>query len=710
MMEPGNPATMGPAPPSRYRFADVTVDVAAHTVTRGGEDCALEPKAFAVLLELLRHAGDMVAKDDLLDAVWGHRHVTPGVLTRAIAQLRSALGDDAHDPRFIQTHHALGYRFIAGLEVEAPAPASGAAALPAREDAAAMPDPAGPVTAPARPRAWRWGLAALVLVGALAGAGAWVHWRSPERLPPAEASVAVLPFSTLSGAPGDAYFAEGLAVEMHGALAGVPGLKVAALQPAEGRREGDVRVLGRRLGVATVLDASVRREGQRMRIDARLSDTRNGFVLWSQTYDRDASDIFATQSEIAREVVRALLGVLPPDVPALDRRLRPTADLAAYEPYLHGLNLLRGTASLSELAEARRAFEAALERDPRFARAQAGLCRVGIREFEAKRDVGLYDAAQATCMKAARMDPALGEVSLALGDLYASRGEADAARKAYEDTLHDTALRPAAYIGLGRLAGTRDEDALAMDYFERARQLQPGSAAIHREIGYQHYLKGRLADAIASFRVATTLSPDDAGLWSSLGGLHLANGEREPAAAAFERSLSIEPGFAALSNLGTLRYEQGEYDEAAALYSRASELNPGDYRMVGNIADALAASSGGRGRANAAYRRAAEMAGRYVAIRSDDAEAKAWLAWYRANLDDEAAARRWLEDARRLGTARAEVALLGAMVHARLGDRDAARESMQEARALDVAEARLQAAPVLRQVTGGQEIASQGGG
>ncbi|MFZ1622424.1 winged helix-turn-helix domain-containing protein, partial [Dokdonella sp.] len=96
-----------------YRFGDVEVEPAAHRITRDGADLAVEPKAFAVLASLLEQPGKVLERDELLDRVWGHRHVTPGVLNRVVAQLRKALGDDAENPRYIQTLHGLGYRFIA---------------------------------------------------------------------------------------------------------------------------------------------------------------------------------------------------------------------------------------------------------------------------------------------------------------------------------------------------------------------------------------------------------------------------------------------------------------------------------------------------------------------------------------------------------------------------------------------------------------------
>lgn len=163
--------------PPRYHFDGIEVDVAGHVLTRDGQAQPIEPKAFSVLVELLRHAGDTVGRDQLLDAVWGHRHVTPGVLTRAIAQARVALADDSHHPRYIQTRHAVGYRFIGRLE-----PPPGAAAHSAGEQGQVR--PAGSVVAAivASPdrlgrrrsdhwrhwRHWRWALVSAALAAAFA--------------------------------------------------------------------------------------------------------------------------------------------------------------------------------------------------------------------------------------------------------------------------------------------------------------------------------------------------------------------------------------------------------------------------------------------------------------------------------------------------------------------------------------------------------------
>ena len=224
-----DPSTAGPAGRTGlYRFGDVVVDAGAHTVHRAGDAQALEPKAFAVLLELLARPGALVTRDELLDAVWGHRHVTPGVLTRAIAQLRTALGDDPHHPRYIRTQHALGYGFIGTLVPEAPeVPEAPATVATERRKV-----PAAPPAAEARRRPPARSLAR-PLMGVVLVLAAFVWWSASTREPPvpAEASVAVLPFATLGGADDDRWFAEGLALEMLDALAGIDGITVAAWRP-----------------------------------------------------------------------------------------------------------------------------------------------------------------------------------------------------------------------------------------------------------------------------------------------------------------------------------------------------------------------------------------------------------------------------------------------------------------------------------------------
>lgn len=674
--------------PPRYRFDDVVVDLVARTVTRAGDPQTLEPKAFAVLALLLARPGELVGREELLDAVWGHRHVTPGVLTRVIAQLRVALGDEAQRPRYIQTRHALGYCFIGTLEPQA-------------TPAGAMPEPAEPADATAAvgeapPRGFSPAAFTLAMTVLLLGALAFAWWESnaPTSVRTREASIAVRPFSTLSGREEDRYFAEGLAAEMHDALAGVRGLRVAAWTREAG--DADAVELGRRLDVAAVLDASVQRDGERVRIRARLTDASNGFTLWARQYDRELADVFATQGEIAREVATALVGALPDAGEQLRRRLAPTDNVAAFDAYLRGLYALLDRSDPESAQRSLGFFRNALARDARFSQAQAGVCRAELWRFEHLRDASAFDSAGLACLLAERMDPRNGTVRLALGDLHRVQGDAAQAERHYRALLEDPAHGAAGHVGLAKLAADAGQTRRAFDLFARALALRPNDARVHAEIGYRHYLAGDLPRAIAALRRATELAPASPDHWSTYGALLLTAGRTVEATAALERAYALEASEAVLNNLATLKYQAGDYAGAARLYRQAAEANPSSFRLLGHLGDALRADPATASEAVAAYRQAAGVAARYLERKPDDALALAALGWYRANLGDAAAARRLAEQAEASGREPVEVAYYNAMTFAVLGDLAAARRRVEAARAGGIGEVRLDRNTVLR--------------
>ncbi len=736
-----------------YRFDDVVVDAAAHTLMRDGQLQPIEPKTFAVLLALLRRPGQMIGRDELLDTVWGHRHVTPGVLTRAIAQLRHALGDDSQRPRYVQTQHALGYRFIGALETQSAAPrpeiesAYLATLLPDASEAVVVSENAGdsgpqitlhsdaerrdpvrvdridvdptnvdtasvntvsaldqPPTPAKRPR--HWALAAMLLAAAVLTASLWSE-RASGPAAVAGASVVVMPFRNLSDNRDDDYFAEGLAVEMHDALAGVQGLKVAAqMSPAaSGVRDADVKALGKRLGVATVLHASVRREGPSVRINAVLSDTSTGYTLWSHSYDRELSDVFATQIEIADEVVRSLMGVLPARRETLVKRLQPTKDVAAFDSYLRGLQSLRRASDSDHGDSAIRFFNTALAKDGDFARAQAAICLAEARRFEYWHDSDAYGRASKACARAREMDPDSGEAMLALGNLHRVRGEYAEALGQYRRIADDPAVAPKAHVGMAKVYAAQGRKDLAQQNFQRALALRPGDAVTHTEIGFQAYREGRIQDAIAEYRKALSLRPEDAGGWNTLGFFHLAAAEDAQATRAFERSIAIKPNADALGNIGVLKFNAGDYAAATALYRQAAELDPEDHVNWGNLGDGLLAGAAPVAQVREAFGEAEERVGRYLRLNSDDGEALAAQAWYRANLGQAEQALELMRRSRTMRGDTGEIAIYNAQTLGALGMERESRQEIARARAAGMFESRIAGTAVLRRERTGASTA-----
>lgn len=696
-----------------FCFDDVVVDPAARTLSRAGVLQPLEPKTYAVLLVLLQHPGELVPRDDLLDQVWGHRHVTPGVLTRAIAQLRHALAEDSQQPRYIQTRHALGYCFIGALldlpeaspESE-PTPTTGIVAelvsaaemSPCVEPGAAEPPPPAddamaPVIEPAAAvhrslRHWATLAAVLALMVLVAGYVAERLVAPPKRV---AASVAVLPFVNLDGNPGDDYFAEGLAEEMRDALAGVKGLKVVASVPAAAKGQvNDIKALGDRLGVAAVLGASVRREGQRVRITARLTDTATGYTLWSHTYDRALAGIFDTQSDIAAEVVYALLGMIPGEKEALAKRLAPTHNEAAFDTYLQGLKLLRHADQPDAANQAIAHFGQALKQDSGFAKAQAGICRAESWRFHGQRSPAALDNAKAACQRAEQMDPSLVEVDQALGDLYLAAGDPERALLHYRKSVQAPGQAVNAHVGMAKAYAAQGHGDLALAEFQQALKLRPDDAHTYAEIGYQQYLDGQLPLAVTSYRRAVELDPKNADLWGQLGALSMEAGDNVAAAQALEHAIEIRPAADTLTNLGELKYQQGDYAAAVALQREATALSPDDFRVWGNLGLALQADPASNPtEARKAFEAAASRAERFLQIRPSDAPATAALGLYRAILGDTAGAHGQAVRAEALGSQPSEVALLNAETFALLGNPEAARQRLQAARAAGIAETRI---------------------
>ncbi len=697
-----------------YRFGDIVVDPAAHTLLRAGVPQPVEPKAYAVLLALLQRPGELIGRDDLLDRVWGHRHVTPGVLTRVIAQLRHALDEDPQQPRYIQTRHALGYSFIGQLE-----DITGAAVAVASEEggetpAAVVPPPAeaavelAPARAPVAPQAtlpvWsveepvapvraslgRW--SALGAIALLAGLAAWllIQRHAP---PPGSvaASVAVLPFVNLSGSRSDDYFAEGLAEEMRDALAGVKGLKVvASVSPATSKDVADARALGTRLGVASILSASVRREGARLRITARLTDTGTGFTLWSHTYDRELADVFDTQSDIAEEVVHALLGAIPGEDSALSKRLAATRSEAAFDTYLQGMQLLRHPDQPDAADQAIVHFGQALKQDSGFARAQAGICHAETRRFQSQRSPTALDNAKAACQQAEQMDPGAPEVDQALGDLYRVAGDPERALQHYRKSVQAPDQAMYAHVGMASVYAAQGHGDLALAEFQLALKLRPDDAYIYASIGYQQYLDGKIPQAVASYRRAVELDPKNADRWGTLGALYMGAGNNVAAAQALERAIEISPAADTLTNLGELRYQHGDYAAAVALRRQATTLTPDDFRAWGNLGEALRADPASNpADTRKAFDAAASRAERYLRAKPDDAQAVALLGLYRAILGDPAEARQLAVRAEALGGQPGEVALFNAETFALLDDPAAARQRLQAARAAGIAETQI---------------------
>ncbi|MGE5358910.1 MAG: winged helix-turn-helix domain-containing tetratricopeptide repeat protein [Bacteroidales bacterium] len=482
-----------------YRFDDFTLHPAERQLQRNGADITLRPKAFDTLVCLVRQHGHAVSKAELLDAVWPETNVSEAVLTHCIAEVRQALSDERGRPRFVKTMSRHGYKFIAPVEI-------GEAAEPA--------DQSRETYATAAPL-------------------------------PAPSTIVVLPFTNMSADAGNEYFCDGLSEELINGLTRIGSLQVVAHSSSFSfkGRDIDAREIGRQLNAAMILEGSVRKDGDRLRVSAQLIDATRGYHLWCNQYDRRLEDVFAIQEEISQAILASLKLEFVNDGHAPLVR-RSTANMDAYMLYLQGRTCWHNRYS-GALEQAMDCFGQAIGKDPAFPLPYTGLAdslsTLGIWGFARPRDV--FPKAAALAETAQALDDGLGEA-------HASRA-------------------------LIRLFWDWDWSG-AERGFIRALDLNPGCALIRLWNGHYLSMVGRMDEAIAEVKRAQALDPLSPVCSANVGWTFYLAHDITRAIDELQRVLAREPQNAmALFYLGYAWLEVGRDAEAIDCLRRADDLTHG---------------------------------------------------------------------------------------------------------------------------------------
>jgi adenylate cyclase len=553
------------------------------------------------------------------------------------------------------------------------------------------------------------GIAVGIAIGIALGIG--IFWRDipvpatgknlgrllgPGAEAPANA-IAVLPFDNMTGDPANDYLGDGLAEELLHRLSRVPGLRVAARRSAFAFRgkDEDVREIADALGVSYVVEGSIRRQGDIVRVNAALVDRATGANRWSDTYET-SGDYFAIEDKIGTKVLAALEEVLGIRTAAAEAQPR-AGDIAAYDLYLQGLSYLRQPKSARTLDAAEQLFQRSLAGQPGFARAQAGLCETRVERYLLDRVPAHVAAAEQACARAQAEDATAFEVHEAVGSLRLVTGDVAEAEAAYRRALVIVPESPDALIGLASAQADGGDPAAAEQTLQRAIAAQPRYAASHTEYGILMLRLGRPHDAVAPFRRAADLEPDNAGALNNLGVAYLNAGDFSQAAATFSRSLAIEPRPSSFSNSGVGYYYSGRYEDAARMFRKAVELVPTDHRLWGNLADALR-FSGRLAEADEAYTRALELVEGELAVNRKNAINLAQAAYYFTRLRNGDRARECIESALAEGDNDNEVHYYVGLAELGLGDEARAIEQVRRARDLGYPAAFLRSAPELGEI------------
>lgn len=477
---------MAAAPP--LLFGPFQLDLATGELRKEGHNVRLQQQPLKVLALLAQRPGELVTREELQQKLWGDEVFVDFEhgLNFCIRQVRAALDDLADQPRYVETLPRRGYRFIASV-TRAP--------------------PTGPVppATDARPRSWRvWSALAVALLG-LAGL---VVARERGRAAAAQVMLAVLPFENLS-LEADTYFADGLTEEMIAQLgrSSPDRLGVIARTSAMTYRgtKKTVDQVGRELGVSYIMEGSVRRDGDRVRITAQLIRVSDQTHLWAESYDRRLADVVALQEEVAGHIARALRLRLVPDVP--DGTVPPAP--AAYEAYLRGRHLAAKMAP-EPLRMSIAQYDEAILLDPQFALPHLGLAET----YERLVDIGaappaeLFPKVRDEAQRAIALDPGLADAHrcLAVALFYFDWDLPGAAREFALALLQGSGLASTHHsyawylVSLGRM----DE---AVSAAEKAVRLDPASFRARNELGWFYFEAGRHEEAIRALQETLAMEP-----------------------------------------------------------------------------------------------------------------------------------------------------------------------------------------------------------
>jgi len=505
-----------------FRFAEYEIDLGQQELRRGGEVVPIEPQVFDLLVYLIRNRGRIVSKDELIDVVWQSRVISEAALSSRISAARRAVGDNGNDQTLIRTAHKRGFRFVGAVDNDASSPQP-------TDDAASAPQ-------------------ASETGGATELARAADAERAPALALPDKPSIAVLPFQNMSGDPEQDYFADGLTEDIITGLSRQRWFFVIARNSSFAYKGEaiDVRKVASELGVRYVLEGSVRRAADRVRVTGQLIDAANGIHLWADRYDRKLADIFELQDDITNNVI----GSVGPQILAAEaariRRMAPQ-NIDAWDLVMQALPPM-WRMSTEEQQRAQELLRQAISLDPEYAHAYGllGWSYVNMFNLDSRRPIGEFtNLAFDTGAKAVTLDDEDPWGHLVLGVAHSRRRRPEAAVTHLSKSIDLNPSFALAYAGLGYALGVGGQPERGLQSLDQAQRLSPRDPFLAFYAPVVRYMAlfalERYDETVAVCRSTAELYPHQVGAWRlmtvSLGLL----GRIDEAQEALAHTLELQP-------------------------------------------------------------------------------------------------------------------------------------------------------------------------
>ena len=594
----------------RLRFGVFEMDLPAGELRKHGLKIRIQEQPFQVLAMLVQNAGKVVTREDLQKKLWPADTFVDfdHGLNKAINKIREALSDSAESPRYVETLSRRGYRFLAEVQ-DADAPVR-SPELPTQpqpsEEVRDRPDVAGKLAVPKQLlRSHAWKISAFALLALMASLATW-RLHSLTHRPPVIRSLAVLPLESLSSEASQDYFADGMTDELISDLGQISALRVISRTSVMTYKHArkPLPQIARELNVDAVVEGTVLRSGDQVRITAQLIEAATDKHLWSQSYEGELRDTLTLQNKVASAIADQIRINLNPQEQAALKNAR-VVNPEAYKSYLKG-RYFWNKRTADGLKAALAYFNQAVDEDPKYAQAYSGLADtyalLGDWQYAAMTPKEALPKAKAAAIKALELDSTLGEAHNSLAFVL----------DGFDWDLD---------------AGGKE--------FRRAIDLNPGYATAHHWFAWHLSLLGRYDEAIAEMRKAENLDPLSLIINADLAELLVLAHSYDESIRQSNKTIEMDPNFAMAHNQLAQGYlEKHMYSEAVTELQKAVQLSGGSPTCIANLARAYAASgrrseatrllSGLQKRSNPTYSYGSEIATIYASLGDRD-QAMNWL-------------------------------------------------------------------------------------
>jgi len=525
----------------------------------------------------------------------------------------------------------------------------------------------------------------VLIVSFLALAGNRIFRRYAAGRVPSPVLLGVLP-PVSTGGSAEAAYDSGLADTLNSRLSELSIHHPFAVIPMDSTlksRVATVDAARQQFGVNLVLILNVQHAAENVRVNFGLVDARSHQQVRSGTITAAAADPFALQDQVFESVAAALeLQLAPQEKQSLTAH--GTAEPAAYDFYIQGRGYLNNYVVPENIDNAITLFGRALEKDPSYAAATAGLGEAYYRKFQQTHESNWVDAAMSQCQKAAELGPNLAAAHSCLGRIFSTKGKYEEAVKQHRLELE---IEPGSDDAYGGLAGAYEQLGRldqAEELYKQAISARPGYWATYNWLGRFYMGHARYEEAAAMFTQVVSLAPDSFTGYYNIGAVRIQQGKYADAVPLLQRSLSIRPTADAFSNLGTAHFQMRQYADAAADFEQAVKLDDKNYEMWGNLGDAYYWASGRRQEAAAAYATAISLGETHLRLNPNDAQLLGYLAEYHAMYGERELAHKRLQASLRLQPKSPDMLLNAGIVYQQLGETNLALDALEKAVALGI--------------------------